>query len=116
MGVGGGGPRQLPSERHGGRAAAAGVGQPAPLREGGHARLPEAGEGPRAAGRKSRGEGGIAMPLSGTLDIAPRLESAPHLDGYDTEAWEIAGVELLSLTFEINESAMQFPLPPALHP
>ena len=56
------------------------------------------------------------MPLSGTLDIAPRLEHAPHIDGYDTEAWELAGVELLSLTFEINEAAMQFPLPPALHP
>ncbi len=56
------------------------------------------------------------MPLLGTLDLAPRLEDAPQLDGYDTEAWEIAGVELLSLTLEIDDRAMTSALPPALHP
>jgi len=48
------------------------------------------------------------MPLSGTLDVATRLA--------DTEAWEIAGVELLSLTFEIDDRQMTSALPPALHP
>src|SRR5207247_7857166 len=56
------------------------------------------------------------MPLSGTLDVAPRLAGAPKLDSYDTEAWEIAGVELLSLTFEIDDRQMTSALPPALHP
>ena len=56
------------------------------------------------------------MPLSGTLDVAPRLADAPKLDSYDTEAWEIAGVELLSLTFEIDDRGMTAALPPALHP
>ena len=53
-------------------------------------------------------------PLLGTLDVAPRLESAPRLDGYDTEAWEIADVDLLSLTLEIDDRTSA--LPPALHP
>lgn len=56
------------------------------------------------------------MPLSGTLDVGPRLADAPRLDNYDTEAWEIAGVELLSLTFEIDDAQMTSALPPALHP
>src|SRR5205809_5070798 len=56
------------------------------------------------------------MPLLGTLDVAPRLADAPKLDNYDTEAWEIAGVELLSLTFEIDDRQMTAALPPALHP
>jgi hypothetical protein len=56
------------------------------------------------------------MPLSGTLDVGPRLADAPILDSYDTEAWEVAGVELLSLTFEIDDRGMTAALPPALHP
>jgi len=56
------------------------------------------------------------MPFFGTLDVAPRLDGAPRLDNYDTEAWEMAGVELLSLTLEIDDSAMTSVLPPALHP
>jgi hypothetical protein len=56
------------------------------------------------------------MPLSGSLDVAPLLADSPKLDNYDTEAWEIAGVELLSLTFEIDDRAMTSALPPALHP
>ncbi len=56
------------------------------------------------------------MPLFGTLDLAPLLEAAPRLDSYDTEAWEIANVELLSLTLEIDDRAMTSALPLALHP
>src|SRR5437867_10814890 len=56
------------------------------------------------------------MPLLGTLDVVPRLADAPKLDNYDTEAWEIAGVELLSLTFEIDDRQMTAALPPALYP
>jgi hypothetical protein len=53
-------------------------------------------------------------PLLGTSDISARLETAPRLDNYDTEAWEIADVELLSLTLEIEDRTSA--LPPALHP
>jgi hypothetical protein len=35
---------------------------------------------------------------------------------FGTEAWEIAGVELLSLTLEIDDRVMTSALPPALHP
>lgn len=56
------------------------------------------------------------MPLLGTLDVAPRLEEAPRLDNYDTEEWDIPGVELLSLTLEIDDKGMTAALPPALHP
>ncbi len=56
------------------------------------------------------------MPFLGTLDTTPRLKDAPQLDNYDTEAWEIAGVEHLSVTFEIDDAAMTSALPPALHP
>lgn len=56
------------------------------------------------------------MPLLGSLDLAPLLEAAPRLDSYDTEAWELANVELLSLTMEIDDKAMTSALPVALHP
>ena len=56
------------------------------------------------------------MPLSGTLDVAPLLEHAPRMPGTDAEPWEIEGVELLSLTFEIDDARMLGNLPKALHP
>ncbi len=56
------------------------------------------------------------MPYSGTLDVAPLLADAPRMDGFDTEAWEIAGVEILQVTFEIDDTQMLSLLPKALHP
>lgn len=56
------------------------------------------------------------MPYSGTLDITPLLASAPMMADFETEAWEIAGVETLQATFEIEDSANAALLPKALHP
>ncbi|HEV8573195.1 MAG TPA: acetoacetate decarboxylase family protein [Dehalococcoidia bacterium] len=56
------------------------------------------------------------MPLLGTLDVASRLDGVARLDNYDTEAWEIPDVELLSTTFEIDDKGMTASLPAALHP
>lgn len=56
------------------------------------------------------------MPLSGTLDIAPMLAEAPMMSGTDAEPWAIAGVELLHLTFEIDDATMLENIPKALHP
>jgi acetoacetate decarboxylase len=56
------------------------------------------------------------MVLSGTRDIASLLERAPVLDNLDTEAWEIDGVELLHLRYEIDDRDRESLLPRALHP
>lgn len=56
------------------------------------------------------------MPLHGTLNLAPLLDDAPEMADTATEAWEIEGVELLSLSFEIDDRHMLDVLPPALHP
>jgi hypothetical protein len=56
------------------------------------------------------------MPHSGTLDVAPRLTEAPLMDGFGAEPWQIAGVEILQLLYEIDDAAMPGLLPPALHP
>jgi hypothetical protein len=56
------------------------------------------------------------MPFSGTLDVAPLLADAPLMDGFDAAPWEVEGVDILQLTFEIDDRAMPGLLPPALHP
>jgi hypothetical protein len=56
------------------------------------------------------------MPISGTLNVAPLLEAAPQMRGFDAEPWETPGVEILHLKFEISDSDMAAPLPRALHP
>jgi hypothetical protein len=56
------------------------------------------------------------MVLTGTRDIASLLERAPVLDNLDAEAWEIAGVELLHLRYEIDDRDRESLLPRALHP
>ncbi len=56
------------------------------------------------------------MVLIGTRDIAALLERAPLLDNLDAEAWEVEGVELLHLRYEINDSNREALLPRALHP
>jgi hypothetical protein len=56
------------------------------------------------------------MPFSGTLEVVPRVAEAPLMDGFDAEPWQIAGVETLQVSYEIDERAMTALLPPALHP
>jgi hypothetical protein len=56
------------------------------------------------------------MPLSGTLDLSQRLAGAPAMESAGAEPWEIEGVELLNLSFEIDDRHMLEVLPPALHP
>ena len=56
------------------------------------------------------------MPLSGTLDIAPLAADLPRVTRYATEAWSSEGVEMLHLTFEINDARVLDVLPKALHP
>jgi hypothetical protein len=56
------------------------------------------------------------MPLAGTLDLSARLADAPLMLDTDAEPWEIEGVELLNLSFEIDDRHMTDVLPPALHP
>lgn len=56
------------------------------------------------------------MPLSGTLDLTARLADAPVMDSAGADPWEIEGVELLNLSFEIDDRHMVGVLPPALHP
>lgn len=56
------------------------------------------------------------MPLTGTLDVGTLLSRAPAMPDFDTEPLELHNVELLQLSFEIDDTAMTALLPPALHP
>jgi hypothetical protein len=56
------------------------------------------------------------MPLSGALAVEPLIANAPALAGFDAEPWETPGVELLHVTFEMDDRAITDVLPPALHP
>jgi hypothetical protein len=56
------------------------------------------------------------MPFSGTQDVQAAAARAPLLRGFDTEAWELPGTEILQLTFEVVEGPALELLPPALHP
>ena len=56
------------------------------------------------------------MVLIGTRNIAPLLEHAPVLDNLDADPWEIAGVEILHVRYEIDDHDREALLPRALHP
>ena len=56
------------------------------------------------------------MPISGTLDVAPLLADAPLMPGLEAEAWQLDGVDILHLMFEIDDGNMAELLPKALHP
>jgi len=56
------------------------------------------------------------MPLAGTLDLTDRVRTAPQMPNTDAEPWEIEGVELLHVSYEIDDRHMTSVLPPALHP
>jgi hypothetical protein len=56
------------------------------------------------------------MPFSGTQDVQAVAARAPLLKGFDTEAWELPGAEILLLSFEVVEAPALGLIPPALHP
>ncbi len=56
------------------------------------------------------------MPLSGTLDVTPRIERAPRMPSLAAEPWEIAEVDILQLMYEMDDANMTALLPRALHP
>jgi hypothetical protein len=56
------------------------------------------------------------MVLIGRRDIASLLERAPVIDNLDAEAWEIEGVEILHVRYEIDDANREALLPRALHP
>jgi hypothetical protein len=56
------------------------------------------------------------MVLVGTRDIAPLLEQAPMMDGFDAEPWSTERVEILQVTFEIDDTDRESLVPRALHP
>ena len=56
------------------------------------------------------------MPITGTLDLSPRVADAPLMPNLDTEPWELPRVEMLYATFEIDDSDIAALVPKALHP
>lgn len=56
------------------------------------------------------------MPVFGRLDLASVLPSAPVVEGWRTEPWELPEAQLLQLTFEVAEEPALELTPPALHP
>ncbi|MEW6298567.1 MAG: acetoacetate decarboxylase family protein [Thermodesulfobacteriota bacterium] len=56
------------------------------------------------------------MPVFGKLDVQTAAARAPLMRGFDTEAWELKGAEILQLSYEIAEAPAEHLIPPALHP
>jgi hypothetical protein len=56
------------------------------------------------------------MPLVGTLDVARALASAPTMDSLTPPAWPLPGVQVLQVSFEVDEGPALAATPPALHP
>lgn len=56
------------------------------------------------------------MPLSGTLNVAPRVETAPLVTALADEAIELPKADVLYVMFEIDAAEMEDMIPPSLHP
>ncbi|MCS6926130.1 MAG: acetoacetate decarboxylase family protein [Candidatus Binatia bacterium] len=56
------------------------------------------------------------MPVFGKLDLQTAVARAPLMRGFDTDAWELKGAEILQLSYEIAEEPAEHLIPPALHP
>ncbi len=54
--------------------------------------------------------------LSGTLDLQALQAGAPTLESFDVESVALEGVEFVQVLHELDCSALQSVLPPALHP
>jgi hypothetical protein len=56
------------------------------------------------------------MPLTGTMDVAPLVDSAPLIPDLKTGAEEFKGATILQVMYEIEDTHMEAMLPKALHP
>ena len=56
------------------------------------------------------------MPVFGKQDVEAAAARAPLMSGFDTDAWELKGAEILQLSYEIAEEPAEWLIPPALHP
>jgi acetoacetate decarboxylase len=55
-------------------------------------------------------------PRYGRLAVSEWARSAPTINGYRTEPWQLKGARLLELRYEIDDDPADALLPPALHP
>jgi acetoacetate decarboxylase len=55
-------------------------------------------------------------PRYGKLAVSEWANSAPIINGYQTEPWTLNGVRLLEFRYEIDDDPADVLLPPALHP
>ncbi len=56
------------------------------------------------------------MPVFGKQDVVAAAAHAALMSGFDTDAWELQGAEILQLSYEIAEEPAEWLIPPALHP
>ncbi len=56
------------------------------------------------------------MPRFGSLDLKAWSATAPVIDGYKTEPWELKNVQTVEVRHEIGDVEAVALLPPALHP
>ncbi len=56
------------------------------------------------------------MPVFGKQDVEAAAARAPLMTGFDTDAWELKGAQILQLSYEIVEEPAEWLIPPALHP
>ncbi|OAI41036.1 hypothetical protein AYO38_04760 [bacterium SCGC AG-212-C10] len=56
------------------------------------------------------------MPLVGTRDVTPLLAGTALMPDFETEQWELKGVQVLQVLYELRQESMLTLLPPALHP
>lgn len=56
------------------------------------------------------------MPVFGKQDIQAAIARAPVITGFDTDAWELKGADILNLALEVMEGPAEYLVPPALHP
>ena len=56
------------------------------------------------------------MPVFGKQDVEAAAVRAPLMTGFDTDAWELKGAQILQVSYEIVEEPAEWLIPPALHP
>jgi len=56
------------------------------------------------------------MPLFGALDVEAALATAPTMQSLSPDTWELPGVTVLQVSFEVDEAPALAITPPALHP
>ncbi len=56
------------------------------------------------------------MPLFGTLDVASALADAPTMADLAPDTWTLPGVEVVQVSYEVDEAAALAVTPPACHP